>query len=157
MSRAQHFARDRVENSNGEQREPDHKQAGDRAAIECHAQRFRARFRRRLRRAHIREHGDAHSDKAGRERTCGADDKADSRRVILEEEEQKENDDRDDADGDDLPVQICLRAFLHGSGDLTHPFVPGRLAKNCSDKEKRENQARHGAHNGEHYAGIERR
>ena len=35
--------------------------------------------------------------------------------MIFEEEEQKENDDRNDADGDDLPIQICLGAFLHGS------------------------------------------
>ena len=157
MSRARHFARDRVENSDGEQRQPDDKQAGHRAAVKGDAQSCRARLRRGLGRAHIGQHRDPHSDKTGRERASGADDKTNRRRVILKEKKQEENDDRDDADRDDLPIQICLGAFLHGAGDFTHALVSRRLAKNCSDKEKRENQARHGARDGEHYAGIEHR
>ena len=83
MSPPEHFARDRVENSNREKREPNNQQAGNRATIKCHAQSFRARFRRGLCGAHIRENGDAHSDKAGGERTGGADDETDSGRDDL--------------------------------------------------------------------------
>ena len=35
--------------------------------------------------------------------------------MILKNEKQNENDDRDRADGDDLPIQISLGAFLDGS------------------------------------------
>ena len=38
---AQHFARDRVENSDGEQCQPNNQQAGDRTSVKSHAQRCR--------------------------------------------------------------------------------------------------------------------
>ena len=34
-----------------------------------------------------------------------------------------------DADGDNLPVQICLRAFLNGPGDFRIRSFPGDLRR----------------------------
>ena len=90
---ADHAPRDRVEEPDGEQRQPDHKETCDRAAIERDPQRRGARFGRRLRRAGVGENSDPHSDKTRRERAGRADDEADRGGVILKEEKENENDD----------------------------------------------------------------
>jgi len=64
-----------------------------------------------LRRADICQDGDAHADITGRQGAERADHKTNCRRMIFKTEKQKENDDRDRTDGDDLPVEICFRAF----------------------------------------------
>ena len=83
--------------------------------------------------------------------------KTDRGGVILQEEEQNENDDRDRADRDDLPVEISLRAFLNGAGDFLHPGVTGRGFDDGEDQEKGENKARHRAKHGKRDAGSKER
>jgi hypothetical protein len=72
--------------------------------------------------------------------------------VILEKEKQNENDDRDHADRLDLPIQISLRAFLHGCRDFPHFFVAGRVPHKGQDKEKGERQPDNGAYHRERHA-----
>ena len=92
---ADHVARHAVKNADGEERQADHQQTGHGAAVESDAQRRRARLGRGLGGARIGQHRDAHADEAGGERANRADDETDRAGVILEEEQQNENDDRD--------------------------------------------------------------
>ena len=152
-----HLSRDGVKDRYREQRETNHEQAGHRPAIERDAQRRRARLTRRLRRAHICDYGNAHADETGRERAKRANHKPNRRRMIFENEEENENDNRDHADRDDLPVQVCFRAFLHRRRNLLHALIAGRLSNDRRDQEKCEGQSDGRAQHRQVHAGIEKR
>ncbi len=143
-----HLACNGVENSDREESETDHKQTGDGAAVESHAERFRARAAGRLRGAHIRQDRDAHADIAGHERTKRPNQEADRGRaspVLHKEKEENKNHRGDGADGDDLAIEISLGAFLDGSGDFLHAGVAGRGLADGENEEEREDQARDSA------------
>ena len=108
-----------VENRYRQKRESHHEQPGNGAAVESHSQGFVNRLCCGLRRPHVGHHGDAHPNETGRKRAKRADNKANGRRTIFENEKQNENDYCDRADRDHLPIQIRLGAFLNGSGDLS--------------------------------------
>ena len=110
-------------------------------AIEGDAQGCGARDTCGLCRADICQDGDAHTDITGRQGAEGADHKANRCWMIFEKEKQKENNDCDCADGDDLPVKICFRAFLHGCRDLSHFLIAGRAADDRDDQKKGKYQA----------------
>jgi hypothetical protein len=76
--------------------------------------------------------------------------------MILEEEEENENNDRDRADRDDLAIQVRLRAFLDGAGDLLHPFVAGRGFDDGEDEEESENEPGDRAEHGKSDAGSKK-
>jgi hypothetical protein len=59
-----------------EKAEPDHEQAGDRAAVERHLQRFVEADPRGFRGAHVRAHRDIHADDAAQSREHRADQEA---------------------------------------------------------------------------------
>ena len=118
-----HFSRHAVKNRDREQRKPNYKQASYRSAVKGDAQRPCPRVTCRLRRADVCQHRDAHADVTSCERTKRADDKPNCRRMVFKDEEENKNDDGDQADRDDLTLQIGLGSFLNGGGDFPHPFV----------------------------------
>jgi hypothetical protein len=79
---------------------------------------------------------DPHSNIAGGQRAERAQEKAGCRRSVLKFPQERENDYRDDADRDDLAVQISFRPFLHGRGDLAHSLVSGRKASDHANEDK---------------------
>ena len=151
------LSRDRVKDRDREQRKTNHQQAGHRPAVERDAQRRRAGLTGGLRRAHICDHGDTHANETGRKGAERADYKPNRRRMIFENEEENENDNRDCADRDDLPVQVCFRAFLHRRRNLLHALIAGRLSNDRRDQEKCEGQSDGRAQHRQVHAGIEKR
>ncbi len=70
---------------------------------------------------------------------------------------QEEDDDRDDANGRDLPVEVSLRALLDGAGDLLHPAVARRGGEDQSDQVKRTDQTDGGQQKRNPDAGVNRK
>jgi len=76
--------------------------------------------------------------------------------MIFKDPKKNENDDRDDADGHDLAVEVGLRAFLHRRGNLAHPLVSGRETLDHPNQNKSGDQSNGGANHRQLHAGIEK-
>ena len=75
--------------------------------------------------AHVGAHRDVHADEAGGAGEHRADRKADGDQPAEREAEDDEDDDADNADGGVLALEIGLRAFAHGGGNLLHLGAAG--------------------------------
>ena len=149
------LSRDGIKDRYREQSQSNHEQARHGSPVESNAQCRSARHAGSLSRADICQHGDAHANEACRQRTKRADYKSNRCGVIFKNEKQNENDHRDHADRLDLPIQISLRAFLHGCRDLAHFFVAGGVPHNGHDKEIGESQPDNGAHHRQRHSRIQ--
>ena len=124
------LSRDCVKDRYCQQGQSDHQQARHCSPVESNAQCRSARHACGLGGADICQHGDAHANETGCERTECANYESNRRGVILKNEKQNENYYRDHADRLDLPIQICLRSFLHGCRNFPHFFVADGVPHN---------------------------
>ena len=120
---------DPVVAGDAEQRQADDQQAGDRAAFEGDVERRRHAAAGRLGDARVGADRDVHADEAGRAGERGADQEADRRLVVLQQQQQDRDRHRDRGDDRVLPGQVGLRAFLHRPRDFLHALVAGRFGK----------------------------
>ncbi len=54
--------------------------------------------------------------------------------MILEDEEEQEDDERDAGNGDDLAAKISLGPFLDGGGDSPHAVIAGGEEQDAADE-----------------------
>ena len=125
--------RSQEETADAEQRQADHEQAGDGAAIKGRTEGGLGSDGGSLGRANVGDDRHAHSDEAGQHGTDRADEEADGGRAAghpaedhaLGDKNKSEDQNRDDADCLDLAREIGLSAFLHCTGNFLH----GRRAR----------------------------
>ena len=110
-----------------EQRQADHQQAGDRAALEGDVERRRNAAAGRLGDPGVGPYREVHPDEAGRAGEEAADHEADRSLVVLEDPEHDRERHRDGGDDRVLTGEIGLGAFLHRSRDFLHALVARRF------------------------------
>ena len=128
-----------------EQRHAGDQHARHRARLEGDVEAARQRVRCGLRRAHVGAHRDVHADVAGEARQHGADEKADGDEVAEQDPGEDEDDGADHGDGRVLAVEVGLRAFADGAGDLLHARVAGVSGHHRSDRVRRIGERQHAA------------
>ena len=104
-----------------EERQASDQQPSDGAGFERQLEPIGERTDRRLGGAHVGAYGHVHADEAGCPREYRADQESNRHRGAEEIRKDEEDHDSDHADRGVLALEISLRAFAHGRGDLLHP------------------------------------
>ncbi len=106
-----------------EERETGDQKSGDGPGFEREFKAGSERRDRRLGGAHVGAHRDVHADEAGGARQDRADRKPHCDQPAEEVADDQEDHEADDANGRVLALEIGLRAFTHGGGNLLHPGI----------------------------------
>ena len=108
-----------------QERQARHQHAGDGARLEGEFEAAGQRLGGGLRDPHIGAHRHVHADEAGGAREQRADQEADGDQPAERETEDDEDHHADHGDGGVLALEIGLRAFAHGLGNLLHLLAAG--------------------------------
>ena len=128
-----------------EQRHAGDQHARHRARLEGDVEAACQRVGGGLRRAHVGAHRDVHADVAGETGKHRADEEADGDEMAEQDPGNDEDHGTDDADGRVLAVEIGLRAFANGAGDLLHTRVARVSTHHRSDRVRRIGERQHAA------------
>jgi hypothetical protein len=146
------FIHQQPKNTDGKQRKSDHQQASDCSAIKGGLESTLAVQNGALSRTHIGQDCHAHPNVTGAKRTnCTEHEPCGSGEVTKNPQQQKDHGGYG-ANGDDLAVEVGLRPFLNGTGDLEHPLVSRGERDHLFDKEDSSTQAKKAAQEGEDHA-----
>ena len=140
----------RVVAAEADDRETDDEHAGDGARLERDAETLGEALGGRFSGADVGLHRDLHADIAGRARENRADDEANRRLPVPEEDgDQNGDDDADHADRAVLAVEEGVGAFLNRLGDLLHLGGAGRQGHEPLGREQAITEGNNARENGQ--------